>query len=142
MCWIERGLALLAWLSAPAYIAVTSLLPNRMTTCVNGRCTTGTSILWQQDPVSYAAVVAGALILGVAVAGLIYAHSRTLSTGLLVTMWVLAPVLLTCVIGFAFTWMGTVAFFWGACLLLAAIVGTIRQSIDHVNRHRRARLAA
>jgi hypothetical protein len=73
------------------------------------------------------AIVGCVLLIGLALAALIYAHTRTLSGRLLAAMWALVPVLLVLVVGFAFTWMGSAAFFWGVGMLLAAAAGSVAQ---------------
>jgi hypothetical protein len=126
--WIERVLALLCCLSGPAFVAWISFQEYTTTTCINGRCSAVTHSDAQDNPALLFAIIVLTLALGLAPAGIIYAHSWTTSGSLLAAMWVLVPVLLICVVGFAFTWMGIIAFFWGTSMLLAAIVGSIRRA--------------
>jgi hypothetical protein len=84
-------------------------------------------------------ILGALLVLGLMVAGLVYAHSLTTSRVLLTTMWILAPVFLLLTFALAFTWMGSAAFFWGASMLLAALIGTVVQALEVVHRRKQGK---
>jgi hypothetical protein len=127
MRWVENAIALVAWLSAPLVVAWASVDRYTSTTCINGHCSSFTHSDAQDHPVKIAIILIGILVFGLIPAGIIYAHSRALTGSLLLTIWLLVPVLALLVVGLSFTWMGIVAFFWGSSLLLAGIVGGARQ---------------